>query len=73
MKEKQVKRKPKKLARVIRFVELGVLPAGIAAQYDPVQNLVRIDKPLYDTLNTFEQSQLLFAKEDQYFEYKPLS
>ncbi len=53
-----------KLARLIRFVEPGVLPAGIAAQYIAATNLVRIDKELYDTLNLYEQSELMFTKED---------
>lgn len=56
-----------KLSRVIRFVGLGVLPAGMAAQYDAANNLVRIDRELYDTLNIYEQSQLLFAREDIHF------
>lgn len=57
----------RKLVRLIRFVDLGVLPAGIAAQYDADNNLVRIDKELYATLNLYEQSQLLFTKEDVHF------
>lgn len=60
-------KKPIKLARLIRFVKLGDLPANMAAQYDATNNLVRIDKSLYDTLNVYEQSQLLFAREDIYF------
>lgn len=55
---------PRKLSRLIRFVDLGVLPVGVAAQYDTDKNLVRIDKGIYDTLNLFEQSQLLFTKGD---------
>jgi len=61
------KQKPKRPARLIRFVEMKDLPAGVAAQYDPIQNLVRIDKWLYDTLDVHEQSQLLFATEDVFF------
>jgi len=64
-----VKPKPNKLARLIRFVEFGVLPAGMAAQYDADNNLVCIDKQLYDTLNIYEQSQLLFAREDVIFSH----
>lgn len=61
---KKEKAQPKKLARLIRFVGFGVLPAGVAAQFDTENNLVRIDKGLYDTLNVYEQSQLLFTMSD---------
>lgn len=63
MTKRRIPPKPK-LARLIRFVGLGVLPAGVAAQYDEANNLVRIDKELFDTLNVHEQSELLFARSD---------
>jgi hypothetical protein len=55
---------PIKRARVIRFVEPGVLPHKMAAQYDKAQNLMLVDKWLYDRLNTYYQNQVLFADND---------
>jgi hypothetical protein len=62
---------PKQPARLIRFVDYGALPAGMAAQYDVTNNLVRIDKPLYDSLNVYEQSVLMFTKEDVHYAWHP--
>lgn len=57
-----------KYARIIRFV--NSLPYSMAAMYDPVKNIVRIDRFVFDRLNEHEQAQLLFTEEDIRFHSK---
>lgn len=59
--------KQHKWARLIRFVDLDDMPVGMAAVYDPVKNLVRIDRDLFKVLNTHEQTQLMFTEGDVVF------
>lgn len=53
-----------KPARVIRFVEPGSLPHNVAAQYDAKQNLMLVDKWVFDHANTYYQNKMIFADND---------
>lgn len=54
----------KKLARLIRFVEPGVLPPKMAARFDEKQNLMEVDKWVFDNTNVYYQNKIIFANGD---------
>lgn len=47
------------LPRIWRFVPKGVLPNGVLCTLDPVQNVLVIDKDLYDNLVPFPDQHLV--------------
>lgn len=44
--------------RLKRFVDPGVLPSGVVAEFDKNKNLLRIDKAFYDAAPDKIQRQL---------------
>lgn len=49
-------------ARLIRFVD--TLEAPYVCQFDAVKNILRIQKPVYDTLSDSKKKQVWRAKAD---------
>ena len=49
--------------RLWRYVGPGVLPEGVLSTYDEKQNLVVINKELFDTLPPFQQREVLRTTE----------
>lgn len=56
-----MKNKP---TRLIRFVEPGVLPAKMAAQFDEKNNLMLVDRWVFDHTNVYYQNKIIFANSD---------
>lgn len=58
----------KKLARIIRFVEPGVLAPKQATSYDKDKNLMLVDRWMFEHVNEHLQTGMLFANNDTYVE-----
>lgn len=59
---------PKEKARLIRFVDAGTLAPGQASSYDESNNLMLVDRWVYEHVNVHFQTGMLFADNDTYIE-----